>query len=310
MKKLGLLLAIISIGFYACKTQQHNVRSSVENATASQVKSIMIQGERLHYIEKGEGDPLIFIHGGLGDYESWADRMELYSKNHHVIAYSRRYAWPNKQVFDESADYSIRIHANDLYQLSRKLGLKKVDLIGHSYGAFTALAFALDHPKMVRSLVLGEPPVVSLLENMGRAKKSHQAFIKNAIEPAAESFREGKNEEGVASFLKGVNGDSFSWVDVPPKVKKAWMANVPEIWGYTLTDTYVQIKPGKVKALEVPTLLFVGDRSPQWLVYISKELNRLLPNSRLVTLENSSHGLYFQNPIDADRAVMNFLDNN
>lgn len=115
--------------------------------------------------------------------------MGLYSENNHVFAYSRRYAWPNEKVFDESADYSARIHADDLYNLIQKLGLKKVSLIGHSYGAFTALLMALDHPEIVNLMVLGEPPATPLLKAGTDGRASFERFIQNNIKRAGEAFR-------------------------------------------------------------------------------------------------------------------------
>lgn len=131
MKTLRIiLLLMLLVGFVNCKTQNATVQSHTETVAIDQPKSVNIRGEKLHYVEQGKGEPLIFIHGSLGDYRAWISRMEPYSKDYHVLTYSRRYAWPNKQVFDESADYSIRIHADDLYELIQKLRLKKVHLVG------------------------------------------------------------------------------------------------------------------------------------------------------------------------------------
>ena len=85
-------------------------------------------------------------------------QMDTFSKNHRVIAYSRRYAYPNKQVINDSADYTVTPHAKELAEFIKALNLEQVHLVGHSYGAFTALLATIDHPELVRSLTLGEPP--------------------------------------------------------------------------------------------------------------------------------------------------------
>lgn len=302
MRVLLLLLLV-----YSCKTTNDFVSEPTETLVVNKPRTVQVRGETFHYIERGQGEALIFIHGGLGDYRAWLSRMEPYSEKYHVIAYSRRYAWPSKDPFDENADYSVRPHAKDLHALVENLGLKKVHLIGHSYGAFTALAFALDHPEMVHTLVLGEPPVVSLLENVEGGTESHQAFIKTSLEPAAEMFRAKKNEEGITKFIEGVDGEALNWADVPLEAKQGWLDNVPEIYGYTILDEFVNIELTKLKSLHIPTLLFIGDRSPQILVDISKELNRLLPDCQLSVLANSSHGLMYHNPVEFDKQVMQFL---
>ena len=80
-----------------------------------------------------------------------------------------------------------------------------------------------------------------------------------------------------------------------------------EICGLAMNEDFVRLDSTAIQSLNVPILLLVGDRSPKYLIEISKELDRLLPNSRSVILENSSHGLYFEQPEAADRTVMEFL---
>jgi len=108
LKKLFFIIVLVA-GLFGCKTQQPAAPPQNETVAVDQPKSVNIRGELLHYIEQGSGQPLIFIHGTIGDYRNWISHIEPYSKDYHVIAYSRRYAYPNEQVFDESADYSVRV---------------------------------------------------------------------------------------------------------------------------------------------------------------------------------------------------------
>ncbi len=306
-----ILILLIITGFLSCRIPNSTVQQ--ETTTTSMVdqpKAVDIRGEKIHYISQGTGDPLIFIHGTVGDYRKWTSRMGPYAKHYHVVAYSRRYAYPNKEVFDKGADYSVRIHADDLYTLVEKLGLKKVHLVGHSYGAFTALTMALDHPDLVASLVLGEPPAVSLLDNSEKGKASLEAFLQDNLGPAAEAFREGRNEDGVELFLKGVMGDDFSLSEVPREVKEGCLDNLSELWGIAMTERFLRLDQTRIQQLNLPVLLLVGDRSPTHLVEISNELHRLLPQSEMVRFENISHGLYFEDPEAVDQAVLDFLDRN
>jgi pimeloyl-ACP methyl ester carboxylesterase len=308
ISKIFLLLSIIFFGFSNCKTQNPGVKPQTESVAVNQPKTINIRGDEIHYIEQGSGEPLIFIHGTIGDYRAWLSRMEPYSEDYHVVSYSRRYAWPNEQRFDSLVDYSVRIHADDLYALIQKLGFKKVRLVGHSYGAYTALTMALDHPEVVQSLVLGEPPAASLVENSERGRESRDAFLENNLRPAAHDFRAEKNDAGLEHFLQGVMGPDFRLTQVPPEAKQAWMDNLLELWGAALTESFLPLNPSDIEALDIPVLLLVGDRSPTWLVEVSKELNRLLPQSKMVTVDNSSHGLYFEQPEAVDQAVTVFLE--
>lgn len=312
MKTLTKLLfgTLLIIGLFAYKTQEPTVQPQTNPVVTDTVQSVYVNGEKLHYIEKGSGEPIIFIHGTVGDYRAWIPRVEAFSNDYAVVAYSRRYAYPNKKVFDQATDYSVRIHADDLYALIQELGFNKVNLVGHSYGAYTALTMALDHPEIKESLVLGEPPAPSLLENSPKGKASFNEFEEKYLQPAGEAFNAAQNEKGVESFLKGVMGDDFTLSSVPVEVKQGWMDNLPEVWGVSTNDWILPLEMSKIKGLDVPVLLLMGDQSPVWFGEIIKELHRSLPQSELVTIENSSHGLYFENPDACDKAVMEFLKQN
>jgi triacylglycerol esterase/lipase EstA (alpha/beta hydrolase family) len=121
-------------------------------------------GIRLHYAEQGRGTPVIFVHGSLADYGYWEDQIGPFSKHFHAIAYSRRYNFPNTNP--AQAGYSAVVDADDLAAFIKKLGLGRVDIVGHSYGALTALFLAHRHPELLRKVVLAEPPAVPLLGHL------------------------------------------------------------------------------------------------------------------------------------------------
>ena len=89
---------------------------------------------------------------------TWEAQIETFSKDYRVIALSRRYAYPNRQEENETNDYSVTQHSQDLTQFLKTINVGPVHLVGHSYGAFTALMVTLENPELVKSLILGEPP--------------------------------------------------------------------------------------------------------------------------------------------------------
>src|SRR6266700_4240263 len=121
-------------------------------------------GVVLNYCSKGQGETLIFIHGSLSDLTYWQYPVTVFSKYFHVITYSRRYNWPNTNT--PVKNYSAVTDAEDLAALIKTLHLGKVHLIGHSYGALTALFFAMKYPQQLLSMALAEPPAVSLLNHL------------------------------------------------------------------------------------------------------------------------------------------------
>src|SRR5688572_13285774 len=121
---------------------------------------VTINGAVLEYQDHGGGDPVVLVHGSASDYRSWNAQMPL-SGRFRVISYSRRFHWPNEPI-REGYDYSMTQHVADLGALLAALSAAPAHLVGHSYGAFVCLLLALREPHLVQTLVLAEPPVVTL----------------------------------------------------------------------------------------------------------------------------------------------------
>ena len=110
------------------------------------------------------GQPNILIHGTLSDFREWHFQIDKFAQNYRVVSYSRLYGYPNQWI-GNGDDSNIPNNVADLVELIiKRLNLGPAHIIGHSYGAFIALYLAFEHPDLVKTLVLGEPPVLSLLE--------------------------------------------------------------------------------------------------------------------------------------------------
>ncbi len=113
------------------------------------MKKVMLGGADLHYVEAGEGRPVIFVHGGLEDLRAWESHVEHFSRFGRAIAYSRRYNYPNA-VPPFRQDHFAKSEADNLVQLITALDLGPINVIGSSYGAYIALFPVLRRPDLVR----------------------------------------------------------------------------------------------------------------------------------------------------------------
>jgi len=128
---------------------------------------IRANGQVFHYLDEGIGSPLVLVHGSIADYREWTKQIGPFSQHYRVIAYSRRYHWPNSPPGKEP-DATLDRQAEDLEAIIRALGIAPAHIVGHSYGGATALVVALRRPELVRSLVLVEPAVGGVLGAEGR----------------------------------------------------------------------------------------------------------------------------------------------
>jgi pimeloyl-ACP methyl ester carboxylesterase len=188
-----------------------------------QPTKVRVNGVELHYIEQGQGEPLILLHGGQGDYRSWESLMKLLSPQFRVISYSRRYNYPNNNPI--AAKYhSAYTEADDLAAFIRQLKLGRAHLVGTSMGAFTALVLAVKHPEMVRSLVLAEPPIHQWVRDTPDGVAAYRQFMTAIQEPARAAFKAGDDKGAMRFFVDGIIGTG-RFDSLPPEGLAAVMQN-------------------------------------------------------------------------------------
>jgi len=234
--------------------------------------------------------------------------MDTLSQNHRVIAISRRYAWPNRQpASDDSFDCTVALHSKDLVAFMKTLDLPSAHLMGHSYGAMIALRTAIDQPDLVKSLVLGEPAVETMISGTVKGD-SLIADFRSSANVAVSLYKEGKNEETVRQFLKTVLGSDEAYDIVPQAVRNGWLQNLVEGICISETQDLASISREDLRQIETPTLLIKGEYSPAYLALASDSLNVAMPNSELKLLPNASHGLQGENPSQFNKLVVSFLN--
>jgi non-heme chloroperoxidase len=283
--------------------------------------TISIKGVNFEYVEKGRGKPVILVHGGISDYRIWKGQMEPFAENYRVIAYSRRYHYPNKWEGNGS-DYTVGLHAQDLAALIKALDLENVCLIGNSYGAYTSLMTAINNPDMVKALVLNEPPVLPLLvSNPDNPFQILSLFIKDFstaksfmnfglkhMKPAMKELKNNHFEMGVRLFADGALGEG-RYEKLPEDAKSTFMDNSAALKAELLGPGFPPFPKEKARRLSLPILLVNGEKSPKFLLSISDLLLNILPNSKKVVIPNASHLTHGENPIFYNKAVLEFLSN-
>jgi pimeloyl-ACP methyl ester carboxylesterase len=110
-----------------------------------------VNGINLYYEIHGSGRPLVLLHGGLGSGEMFGPVLPAYAANRQVIL-------PDLQGHGRTADIErpldVRLMAGDIAALITHLGLEQVDLMGYSLGGGVALFTAVQHPELVRRLII------------------------------------------------------------------------------------------------------------------------------------------------------------
>jgi len=277
-----------------------------EKSIGQSRRNVAINGANLSYIETGNGEPVVFVHGGLQDYRMWVIHMPKFADRYRVIAYSRRNNFPNDVSADGTPDGAADLHGEDLATFIRALGLGKVRIVAHSSGAHAALFFAASHPDMVVSLALNEPPAVGLIagasdnasllkewgEKLSRAKevmKSNNAevaipLIVNAIGGPGAYERRSEAD-------KKMNLDNLASYQADAKTKRPRVPFTCEM----------------ARSINVPVLLTNGEKSPEFFHRIADRLQACLPQCTRASIAGSSHTVPSEQPDAYDDAVIGFF---
>ena len=262
--------------------------------------SLLVDGHPIAYAEAGAGEPLILVHGTLGDQRSFVPQMEAFGAAFHVMALSMRHCWPGQ--WQDGGDFTIARHVADVAGFIRALGQGPVRLLGHSRGGHIAFRVAEQHPELVRALILAEPGG-ELDESLGGAPASGAQAASFAA--AAALIGASEVEKGLTLFAEYTGGPG-AWDRRPEDRRAQARDNARTLLG----QVHEQRRPysrAAAEALRLPTLLLGGDRSQPQFATILDALQAVLPQAQRVTIAQATHNLNLDNPADFNQAVLAFL---
>lgn len=274
------------------------------------LQSARVNGTVLAYRLIGDtGTPVVFVHGSLGDFNDWDPQIAAFAQTHRVLVYSRRYHPPNALENDDQT-YSPMLHADDLAALLLQLELPPAHIVGASYGAYIALILAFEHPELVRSVVLGEPPILPLLNSTPEGDVIRRDFYTTTLDPARAAFVRGDSVGALRVFVEGLSGVPGLFDRLPPPVRADIIGHSFEMRREMLASReqhYPPVACRDLDRLRTPVLLLTASGSPPRLRMIIDELARCLNSDTTVMIPNSNHGMNTTNPSYYNQVVLRFL---
>ena len=270
--------------------------------SAQQTKKITVNGLSLSYLERGSGPLVILIHGSVSDYREWEKQIGALAKHYRVVAYSRRFHWPNATPAKD-ADASVERQVDDLAALLRALGSTPAHIIGHSFGGAVALNFALRYPELVRTLVLVEPAVSSVLADTPEnteARKEGQAIRAKM----KEAFDSGDAQRIVRTYADHVAPGEFE--KATTETREMLMANV-HAFQLDFTAPRPVLSCDDARRISAPVLVLSGDRSPLGLQRIAEATSNCIPKAGFIKIAGGTHWVQHDHPEEFNAAVLAFL---
>lgn len=235
---------------------------------------------RIHYIDRGAGQPIVFLHGYTGSLERHfvasgvAANLE---KDHRVIAFDLRGHGTSDKPRDAS-EYGAQMGL-DVIRLLDHLRIQRAHVVGYSLGAFITGWLLTTYPNRIATatLVAGAPP----LRMTGESKDSLIA-----------AARELESDVPFRSLVLGLNPPGAPMpTDSAVRALSQQLASRNDVLALAALQrgrSQLVVSPEKMAAVRTPTLGIVGTADP--LLKALNELKAAMPQMTLVVVDSATHG--------------------
>jgi pimeloyl-ACP methyl ester carboxylesterase len=228
----------------------------------------------MYYETRGEGEPLILLHGGGGVGANWDLVFKEPPSGYRLVLPDLR---GHGRSTNPSTELTFRQSARDVLALLDHLGIERFKAVGLSFGAKTLLHVATQQPRRVEALVLVS--ATPYFPEQARAIM-RQLTDENRSDAEWEQMRQ-----------RHKHGDE--------QIRKLWKQM------NALKDSYddMNFTPPYLSTIEARTLIVHGDRDPLYPVNLAMEMYAAIPRSYLWIVPNEGHG-----PIFGEEAGPRFVE--
>jgi pimeloyl-ACP methyl ester carboxylesterase len=254
-----------------------------------------INDVRLFYEISGEGEPLVLIHGNVGDRRIWDDQFEILAEKYKAIRYDSR-GFGKSSLPNQDDPYSFH---EDLRALLNYLGITRTHLLGLSMGSGVAIDFVLSYPEMSSSLITAGPwifgfssqELISLFEviNALACERGIKIALNHWLK--APFLKHTMRNNHVANRLKEIVFEYSGWHFI----------NEDPIRFLTPTALL------QLDNINLPTLIITSDYDLKDCKEIADLLESKIPNAKKVVIADAAHMMNIEKPTKFNEIVLEFL---
>lgn len=241
-------------------------------------------GLRVHYLDKGEGTPIVLIHGYTSSTYTWKDQFDELAKRFRVIAVDLKgFGFSDKP----DGDYSRRAQGEVVAGLLEKLNIQRAWLVGNSMGGETALNVAVAHPEKVLGLVLIDSAGVKMQGRSSLAPWYLQMPVIGRLLTALALTSDKLVRSGLEkSFFDDskITDERVSAYYHPLRTRGGQLSATRAREQFELFPVEDRI-PG----IKAPTLIIWGSEDELIPLEAGRKLNELISGSKLVVFEKCGH---------------------
>ena len=230
---------------------------------------------KMYYAEYGEGDPILFIHGGLGNAEVWGHQVADFAKDHLVIVADSR---GHGRSTRSQQPFGYDLMTSDYVALLDYLKIDKVTLVGWSDGGIIGIDMAMKHPEKLTRVIAQAANVTT---DGVKADVMNNKTFNDYINVAGEYYRK---------------------LSPTPNEYDAFVKQISEMWATQPAWTAADL--GKIS---VPVTLAIGDHDEAVKLDHTEMMAKQIPGAKLVILKDVSHFAMLQDATGYDAMIRNAM---
>jgi pimeloyl-ACP methyl ester carboxylesterase len=236
------------------------------------MEKVNVNGIQLAYDRRGEGPPLVLLHGFPLDHHVWDEVVSLLENTFDVIL-------PDLRGFGESTTvdtpYSMDDYASDVVDLLDQLGIRKAALVGHSMGGYVALAFVRLYPERISGLGLVSSQVLA------DAPERKEGRHKSAAEVAAN---------GIGSVVEAMTPKFTSDEGLQAYARSAMERQAPAAYIGALKAMAERMDSSPLlSSFNFPVVIVHGGADSLIPIDRAQEVKSALPQAHLVEIPGAGH---------------------
>ncbi len=267
--------------------------------SSAQVNGISLWSET----QGASGSPVVMVHGSWGDHHDWDLVAPRLAETHTVLTYDRRGHSESERPISQG---SVHEDVADLAALIETTGIAPAHVIGNSFGACISLRLAAERPELIRSLVIHEPPLVSVIAEDPAMASILQAFGER-IGGVVECLKAGDMDGGARRFVEEVAFGPGAWDQLPPEVQETFVVNAPTFLDETGDPEALALDLATLKSFDRPTLVTQGDASPPMFSPIADRVADAISTASRHTFSGAGHVPHMTHPDDYIQRVSSFI---
>jgi len=302
--KLLFLILLPLLFFTGCTVVEKSLfdfgLSMERKKSAMELKSVMVEGKSLSYLErKGDGEAMVFLHGFGADKENWLRFTRYIPKSFRVIAFDL--PGHGESSLDFEGPYDVYSMEQRLSRAFKQIGLTRFHLAGNSMGGLVSLIYSLNHPEEVISLGLFDSAGI-----MTPVKSKLMKELDQGRNPLIITSPKGYDDllalcfEQMPSFpWPARNVMARQYMERGEHNKKMWN----DLFG-KLDDTPVR---DELVKLDLPVLVLWGEQDRVLDISCAMVFKSLISNAHLNIIKNCGHVPMVEKPGETSRIYISFV---